>query len=136
MIPLLVFISILTVTILIIIGLPGSPSHVGWKLSGVWSNQSDTLQIMIHANKNSLNGHVVSADIKGDNNKIVIGKMVVSQVKLKPIWNWSRGKYIDPYTMEEFDVKIKLKRSNRLSVCYLENKNLVKKEEWKLTNPF
>lgn len=136
MIPLLVFISILTVTILIIIGLPGSPSHVGWKLSGVWSNQSDTLQIMIHANKNSLDGHVVSADIKGDNNKIVIGKMVVSQVKLKPIWNWSRGKYIDPYTMEEFDVKIKLKRSNRLSVCYLENKNLVKKEEWKLTNPF
>lgn len=136
MIPILVFIVILTVTILIIIGLPGSPSHVGWKLSGVWSNQSDTLQIMIHAHKNSLNGHVVSADIKGDNNKIVVGKMVVCQVKLKSIWNWSQGKYIDPYTMEEFDVKIKLKRNNKLSVCFLENKNLVKKEEWKLTNSF
>ncbi len=136
MILLLVFIVIIVVTLLIIFGLPGSPNKLAWKLSGVWANQSDTLQIMIHEQDACLHGHVVSADVRESNSKIVIGKMVVNKVKLKSAWSWSTGKYIDPYTMEEFDFKIKLKGSDRLKVCYLENQNLVRKEEWRLLNPF
>lgn len=132
MILLLVFIIIMVIVLLVIFGLPGTPSYIGWKLAGVWANQSNTLQIMIHEQDACLNGHVVSADVRDNNSKIVIGKMVVNKVKLRSIWNWSTGKYIDPYTMEEFDFKIKLKGSDRLKVYYLENKNLVRKEEWKL----
>ncbi|HRK52492.1 MAG TPA: DUF2147 domain-containing protein [Cyclobacteriaceae bacterium] len=129
---LLVFIIIMAIVLLVIFGLPGTPNYLGWKLAGIWANQSDTLQIMIHEQDACLNGHVVSADVRDNNSKIVIGKMVVNKVKLRSVWNWSTGKYIDPYTMEEFDFKIKLKGSDRLKVYYLENKNLVRREEWKL----
>lgn len=126
----LVFVAFITV-----LGIPGTPSRLSWKLSGIWANQSDTLQIMIHADQTYLHGHVVSAQIRDDNEKIVIGKMVVDKVKLNSVWSWSKGKYIDPYTMEQFDVKIKLKGNDRLKVRFMERENLVKKEEWKLINP-
>ena len=128
-------IALLLLLFITVLGVPGSPDNLSWKLSGIWANQSDTLQIMIHPGDTCLCGHIVSAQVRENNEKIVIGKMVVDKVKLKPLWSWSKGKYIDPYTMEEFDVKIKLKGSDRLKVCYLENENLVKEEEWKLVNP-
>lgn len=131
----IIVITALFLAFVLALGLPGSPSHLSWKLSGIWANQSDTLQIMIHADDTSLCGHVVSAQIKENNDKIVIGKMVVDKVKLNSMWTWSYGKYIDPYTMEEFDVKIKLKGNDRLKVRFMEHENLVKKEEWKLINP-
>lgn len=136
MILFLVSITVVCIAILVIFGFPGTPNYLGWKLSGVWANQSDTLQIMIHEHDACLSGHVVSAEVRDNNNKIVIGKMVIDKVKLRSIWNWSTGKYIDPYTMEEFDCKIKLKGSNKLKVYYMENKNLVRKEEWKLITTF
>ena len=128
-------IALAFIAFIVVLGIPGSPGRLSWKLSGIWANQSDTLQIMIHADHNDLHGHVVSAQLRDDNEKIVIGKMVVDKVRLKSVWSWSKGKYIDPYTMEEFDVKIKLKGSDRLKVRFLERENLVKKEEWKLINP-
>lgn len=128
-------IALAFIAFIVVLGIPGSPGRLSWKLSGIWANQSDTLQIMIHADHNYLHGHVVSAQLRDDNEKIVIGKMVVDKVRLKSVWSWSKGKYIDPYTMEEFDVKIKLKGSDRLKVRFLERENLVKKEEWKLINP-
>ena len=131
----IIAIAFLFLALMTALGVPGSPSHLSWKLSGIWANQADTLQIMIHADETNLHGHVVSAQINGNNEKIIIGKMVVDNVKVKPIWSWSHGKYIDPYTQEEFDVKIKLKGSDRLKVRFLEHEHLVKKEEWKLINP-
>jgi len=126
----LVFVAFITV-----LGIPGTPSRLSWKLSGIWANQSDTLQIMIHSDHMYLHGHVVSAQIGENNERIVIGKMVVDKVKLNSVWSWSKGKYIDPYTMEEFDFKIKLKGNDRLKVRFMERENLIKKEEWKLVNP-
>lgn len=131
----ILFIALLFLGFIMVLGVPGTPNHLSWKLSGIWANQADTLQIMIHSDNACLHGHVVSAQVRESNEKIVIGKMVVDKVKLKSVWKWSRGKYIDPYTMEEFDVKIKLKGKDRLKVCYLEKENLVRKEEWKLINP-
>lgn len=135
MITLLILIILAAIAATMIFGIPGSPNYLGWKLSGVWMNQTDTLHIMIHEENASLQGHVVSADIHGANDKIVVGKRVIDKVKLNSMWQWSRGKYIDPYTMEEFDFKIKPKGNNKLLVYYLENENLVRKEEWKLINP-
>ena len=126
----LVFVAFITV-----LGIPGTPSRLSWKLSGIWANQSDTLQIMIHSDHMYLHGHVVSAQIGENNERIVIGKMVVDKMKLNSVWSWSKGKYIDPYTMEEFDFKIKLKGNDRLKVRFMERENLIKKEEWKLVNP-
>ncbi|HCM75917.1 MAG TPA: hypothetical protein DIS90_06020 [Cytophagales bacterium] len=134
MILLLIFVLLAALSAIMIFGIPGSPDYIAWKLSGVWKNQSDTLHIMIHEENACLHGHVVSADIRGSNDKIVIGKMVIDKVKLNSMWQWSIGKYIDPYTMEEFELKIKLKGTDRLKVCYLENENLVRKEEWKLVS--
>ncbi len=135
MITMLIFVGVIVAVTLILVGIPFSPNYLGWKLSGIWANQSDTLQIMIHEENECLHGHVVSAQLREQNDKIVIGKMVIDKVKLKAAWNWSTGKYIDPYTMEEFEFKIKLKGSNKLKVYFMENKNLVRKEEWKLLNP-
>ena len=135
MILVLVVIAIAVVSVVMITGVPGSPNHLGWRLSGVWQNQSDTLQIMIHEQDAHLHGHVVSADIRENDNKIVVGKMVVDRVKLRAAWKWSTGKYIDPYTMEEFEFKIKLRGGNKLKVCYLDDNNLIRKEEWTLISP-
>ncbi len=119
---------------LIVIGIPGTPNFLAWKLSGIWANQADTLQIMIHGQDSNLHGHVVSAQINQVNDKPVVGKMVVDNVQLKSAWKWSKGKYIDPYTLEEFDLMIKMKNANTLSVCFLRNQNIIKSEEWKLVN--
>ena len=131
----IIAIGIILTSVLLYLGLPFSSSHLGWQLSGVWSNQSDTLQIMMHEDNANVHGHVVSAQFKAGNDKIVIGKMVVNSVKLRAIWYWSTGKYIDPYTMEEFDLRVKLKDARTLKVCFLEKDNIVKKEEWKLIDP-
>jgi hypothetical protein len=128
-------IALLFLAFIMVLGIPGTSNYLSWKLSGIWANQSDTLQIMIHADATYLHGHVVSAQVRDNNDKIVIGKMVVDKVKLKSAWNWSKGKYIDPYTMEEFDVKIKLKGKDRLKIRFMEHENIVRKEEWKLVNP-
>ena len=128
----IIAIGIILASALLYLGKPFTSSYLGWQLSGVWSNQADTLQIMMHEDNANVHGHVVSAQFRNGNDKIVIGKMVVNSVKLRAIWYWSTGKYIDPYTMEEFDFKVKPKGRNRLRVCYLERKNLVRKEEWKL----
>lgn len=132
----IIAIGIVCLLVLLCFGVPFTSSYLGWQLSGVWTNQSDTLQIMMHEHNASIHGHVVSAQLRNGNDKIVIGKMVVDSVKLRAAWNWSSGKYIDPYTMEEFDLKVKLKNARTLKVCFLERENVVKKEEWKLVDPF
>jgi len=139
MVILLVLVSLAFLLVLVYTGFPGSPNYLGWKISGVWANQADTLQIMIHAQDSFLHGHVVSAQVNETNDKIVIGSMVVNDVKLKPIWNWSSGRYTDPYTKEEFVLRVKLNGSNKLKVLFLQRLNgveeIVKKEEWNLINP-
>ena len=131
----IIAVGIISAIVLFYLGVPFTSSYLGWQLSGVWSNQSDTLQIMMHEDNANVHGHVVSAQFKAGHDKIVIGKMVVNSVKLRAIWYWSTGKYIDPYTMEEFDLRVKLKDARTLKVCFLEKENIVRKEEWKLIDP-
>lgn len=131
---LILLVAALFLVFLIVIGMPGTPTYLAWKLSGIWANQSDTLQIMIHGQDTHLHGHIVSAQIDRKNDKPVVGKMVVDNVQLKSVWSWSKGKYIDPYTQEEFDLMLKMKDAKTLSVCFLTNQNIIKSEEWKLVN--
>jgi len=134
---LLIFIvGLLAVVFLVTIGLPGAPHYMAWKLSGIWTNQSDTLQIMIHEQDTFLLGHIVSAQVSQNHDQLVVGKMVFDNVKLKSAWKWSEGKYMDPFSRKQFDFKIKLKDSKTLFVCFLENNQIVKSEQWKLIDSF
>lgn len=137
MITLLILIPVLLVVLFFLSqSIPGTSSYLGWKVSGIWANQSDTLQIIIHEEGTFLNGHIVSAQVSRDQAEPVVGKMIVDHIEPQPVWKWSSGKYIDPYTRQVLDLKIKLKNDKTLKVCFVENDDVVRKEEWKLVNSF
>ena len=129
-------ITTLFLIFMLVISTSTTKSYFGWKVSGIWANESDTLQIIIHEEGSCLHGHIVSAQINKKNNKPIVGQMIVDHVKIKPTWKWSVGKYIDPYTTQVFDLKMKLKDGKTLKVCFVENDHIVRKEEWKLVNSF
>lgn len=130
----LLILSVPLLILLLIFGLSGTEGGLRHQISGIWTNQSDTLQIMIMEDGKGLHGHVVSAQVQKDNKAPVVGKMVMDKMKRMPIREWSIGKYIDPYTTRVCDIKIKPKDGTTLDVCFVEEDHVVKQEEWKLVN--
>mgnify|MGYP001604593463 CR=1 FL=1 len=119
-------------------GFPGSIQYIGWKISGIWENGPQTIQVLIHNNGPMVRGHVVWAneDDLAERGKI-IGSLILKEVKLKPFWRWSNGTYIDPVTNREFPLRIRLKNNKSLTVHFYENAGgeVLIKEEWQLVNP-
>lgn len=119
-------------------GFPGSVQYAGWKISGVWENDSRTIQVLIHNNGPILRGHVVwcNEDDQIEKGKIV-GALILKEVKLKSFWRWSSGTYIDPITNKEFPLRLRLRNNKSLSVHFFENTGgeVLLKEEWQLLNP-
>ena len=118
--------------------MPGSAQHLGWRLSGIWANEADTLQIMMHHSEASVSGYVVSAEVKDFSKRVIVGSRVLCDLKLKPSWTWSEGKYVDPFSQQEYQVNVKLVAKDILKVKYLVTNNgesEFKEEVWRLINP-
>jgi hypothetical protein len=119
-------------------GFPGSIQHIGWKISGVWENDAQTIQVLIHNNGPMVRGHVVwaSEDDQQEKGKLV-GSLIIKEVVLKSFWRWSNGTYIDPVTHKEFPLRIRMRSDKSLSIHFFENTGgeVLMKEEWQLINP-
>ena len=119
-------------------GFPGSIQHVGWKISGIWENDSRTMQVLIHNNGSMVRGHVVWADEDEQTEKgKLVGALIIKEVKLKSFWRWSNGTYVDPVTNQEFPLRLRLRNNKSLSVHFFEKASgeILIKEEWQLVNP-
>ncbi len=138
MIPVLAFVIIVSLLVVSQVGVPGSAHHLGWKLSGIWANEADTLQIMMYHSETSVSGYVVSAEVNDFSRRVIVGSRIISDLKLKPSWAWSEGKYVDPFSQQEYQVRVKLVGNDLLKVKYLVTSNgegAFKEEEWRLVNP-
>jgi hypothetical protein len=110
-------------------GLPGSARDMGWKMSGVWSNPSN-LHVLLHANGARMRGHIVSS-LK-DNDTLADSSLVVKELAVRPLWQWSDGTFVEPGSREEHRVRIRLTGSRTLRVKFPDDQ---KTEEWKLIDP-
>jgi hypothetical protein len=110
-------------------GLPGSARDMGWKMSGVWSDPKN-LHVLLHANGARMRGHVVSSlndlDAQSENS------LVIKELSIKPLWQWSDGTFVEPISRLEHRVRLRLTGSRTLRVKFLEEH---KTEEWKLIDP-
>ena len=116
---------------------PGSIQYVGWKISGIWENDSRTIQVLIHNNGPMVRGHVVWAneDEQTEKGKLV-GSLILKEVKLRSFWRWSNGTYVDPVTNKEFPLRLRLRNNKSLTIHFFENADgeVLIKEEWQLVN--
>ena len=117
---------------------PGSIQYVGWKISGIWENDSHTIHVLIHNQGPMVRGHVVWAneDDRAQKGKM-IGSLILKEVKLRSFWRWSDGTYICPMTNKEFPLRLRLRNNKSLSVHFFVNTGgeILIKEEWQLVNP-
>jgi hypothetical protein len=110
-------------------GLPGSARDMGWKMSGVWSNPRN-LHVLLHANGARMRGHVVSS--QADYEAQSENSLVIKELSIKPLWQWSDGTFVEPISRLEHRVRLRLTGSRTLRVKFLEDH---KTEEWKLIDP-
>jgi hypothetical protein len=110
-------------------GLPGSAKDIGWKMSGVWSNPRN-LHVLLHANGCLMRGHIVSSHHDIDNRSD--SSLVIKELTVKPLWQWSDGTFVEPGSGAEHHVRVRLKGAHTLSVKFPENQKI---EEWKLIDP-
>lgn len=77
-----------------------------------------------------MRGHIVSSS--ADYDKQSESSLVIKELAVRPLWQWSDGTYVEPGSGELHRVRLRLKGSRTLSVKFLEEQ---KTEEWKLIDP-
>ena len=99
------------------------------KITGLWSNESNTMQILIYGMESRFQAVVVWTNDIDDK---ILGSGIIRDMRLK-YFNWGEGTYIDPFTRDQFKFKLKLKSTGRLHLQLFEKSShlLLKVEEWK-----
>jgi len=104
-------------------------SDLETKVTGLWSNEDNSMGIMIYGLESRFHGEVVW--IKDIDDKIV-GSGIIRDMSLK---HFSRGEgtYIDPFTKHQFRFKMKLQKTGLLHLHLFEKSShsLLKVEEWR-----
>lgn len=102
------------------------------KVSGLWSNETNTIQILIYGMESRFQAVVVWTKDIDDK---ILGSGIIRNMSLK-YFSWGKGTYIDPFTKDEYEFKLKLKNTGRLHLqLYEKSSHLrLKVEEWKSVN--
>ena len=108
-------------------GFPGSARDIGWKMSGVWTNPKN-LRVLLHSNGAMLRGHIVTPGAHDHPD----GALVIKELHVRPLWQWSDGTFVEPGSREEHHVRLRLKGAKTISVKFLPENKM---EEWKLIDP-
>ena len=99
------------------------------KITGLWSNENNTMRILIYGLESRFQAEVVWTKDIDDK---ILGSGIIRDMSLK-YFSWGEGTYIDPFTKDQFKFKLKLKNSGRLHLHLFEKSThlLLKVEEWK-----
>jgi len=99
------------------------------KITGLWSNENNTMRILIYALESRFQAEVVWTKDIDDR---ILGSGIIRNMSLR-YFSWGEGTYIDPFTKDQYKFKLKLKKTGRLRLLLFEKSNhsLLKVEEWK-----
>ena len=99
------------------------------KITGIWSNEENTMRILIYGLESRFQAEVVWTK---DIDEKILGSGIIRNMTLK-YFSWAEGTYIDPFTHDQFNIKLKLKKTGRLHFQLFEktSHSLLKVEEWK-----
>jgi hypothetical protein len=98
------------------------------KITGLWSNEDETMQILIYGLESRFQAEVVWTKDLDDK---VLGSGIIRNMSLK-YFSWGEGVYIDPLTKDQFKFRMKLKNTGRLHLHLFEKSgHSLKTEEWK-----
>jgi hypothetical protein len=99
------------------------------KVMGLWSNENNTMRILIYGLESRFQAEVVWTKDIDDK---ILGSGIIRDMSLK-YFSWGEGTYIDPFTKDQFKFKLKLKHTGRLHLQLFEKSThlLLKVEEWK-----
>ena len=98
------------------------------KVTGLWSNETNTMQILIYGMESRFQAVVVWTKDIDDK---ILGSGIILNMSLK-YFSWGEGTYIDPVTKDQFKFKLKLKNTGRLHLQLFEKSSHLplKVEEW------
>ena len=104
-------------------------SDLETKVTGLWSNEDNSMGIMIYGLESRFHGEVVW--IKDIDDKI-LGSGIIQNMSLS-YFSRGEGTYIDPFTQDQFKLKMKLKKKGHLHLHLFEksSRSLLKVEEWR-----
>jgi hypothetical protein len=99
------------------------------KITGIWSNEENTMRILIYGLESHFQAEVVWTKDIDDS---ILGSGIIRNMSLK-YFSWAEGTYIDPITHDQFNMKLKLKKNGLLHFQLFEKSthSLMKVEEWK-----
>ena len=99
------------------------------KVTGLWSNESNTMQILIYGMESRFQAVVVWTKDIDDK---ILGSGIIRDMRLN-YFSLGEGTYIDPFTRDQFKFKLKLKSKGRLHLQLFEKSSQMplKVEEWK-----
>ena len=99
------------------------------KITGLWTNEDNSMRILIHGLESRFQAEVVWTKDIDDK---ILGSSIIRNMSLK-YFSWGEGTYIDPFTKDQFKIKMKLKDTGRLRFHLFEKSghSLLKTEEWK-----
>src|SRR6185436_1189428 len=86
------------------------------KITGLWSNESNTMQILIYGMESRFQAVIVWTKDIDDK---ILGSGIIRNMRLK-YFSWGEGTYIDPITKDQFMFKLKLKNTGRLHLHLFE----------------
>ncbi len=100
------------------------------KITGIWTNESNTLRILIYSMESRFRAEVVWTRNSEIN---LLGSDVIRNLSLK-YFSAGEGVYIDPFTKHQFNLKLKLRNADCLLFHLIEKsgQGISKVEAWKL----
>ncbi len=102
------------------------------KITGLWSNEDNSMRILIYGLESRFQAEVVWTKDIDDK---ILGSGIIRNMCLK-YFSWGEGTYIDPFTKNQFKFKMKLKNTGRLHLHLFDTSGhfVLKTEEWKLVS--
>jgi uncharacterized protein (DUF2147 family) len=99
------------------------------KITGIWANEDNTMRILIYGLESQFQGEVVWTK---DIDEKILGSGIIRNLNLRS-FKWGEGTYIDPFTKDQFNIRLKLKKAGSLTLQLFEKSghSLMKVEEWK-----
>lgn len=98
------------------------------RITGIWTNESKTLRILIYCNDSRFQGEIVWAR---DSYASALGSAIIRDMSLKH-FSTGVGKYIDPMTRSQFKLRLNMRNPGKIIFRLFEkhSKGPVKVEEW------
>jgi hypothetical protein len=98
------------------------------KLTGIWTNDSNTIKILIYLIDTRYQAEVIWAK---DQEERLLGADIIRNMSFK-YFKWGVGTYIDPFTRNQFTLNLKLKSAGSMEFNLIEKSGLgvEKSESW------